>query len=93
MRRKIIGGLAAILMLTLLGLTGPASAKEGFPGQSYCSGATGPDGVVDPGDPATWNSPGEIISYLAPNQVTGGGPDSVGAVALLCNPNINPLPA
>ena len=92
MRKKVMAGLAGAAMLTAL-MAGAASAqKEGPVGESFCSGATGPDGVVDPSDVSTWNNPGEIISFVAPNQLVGGSPDAVGVVATYCNPNLNPLP-
>ena len=92
MHKKILTGLAGAAMLTGL-MAGVASAqKEGIVGESFCSGATGPDGVVDPEIVSTWNSPGEVISFLAPNQVVGGSPDTVGAVATFCNPTQSPLP-
>jgi len=74
----------------VLGVAGTAGAAGGN-GKSYCSGASGPDGIVDVEDFTTWNSPGEIISFLAPNQDAGGGPGSVGAVAQFCNPNVSGL--
>lgn len=88
-----MAGLAGTAMLAVLGMAGTASAeKEGPVGESFCSGATGPDGIVDPTNVATWNNPGEIISLVAPDQVVGGSRDAVGVVATYCNPGLNPLP-
>jgi len=83
---------AGVVAAAILGMAGSADAA-GSNGRSYCSGSSAPDGVVNPEDPTTWNSPGEIVSFLAPDQVVAGGPESVGAVAAFCNPNIFSPPA
>lgn len=85
MLRKFVMGMAAVAAAGGICLAGTAGAA-GLNGSSYCSGASGPDGVVDPTNPLTWNSPGEIISFVAPNQVKPGL-----EVKALCNPNQNPI--
>ena len=82
MVRKLAVGMATVALAggIGIGLAGGAGAAGGN-GASYCSGASAPDGVVDPADPATWNSPGEIISYIAPELVKPGQ-----EVKALCNP-------
>jgi len=68
-----------------IGLAGTAGAA-GLNGSSLCSGSSAPDGVVDISNQATWNSPGEVISSVAPTQVKPGQ-----TVKGLCNPNLNPI--
>ena len=65
MLSKIATGRAAAALAGGFCMAGTAGAAGGN-GASVCSGSSAPDGVVDPIDPATWNSAGEIISYVAP---------------------------
>ncbi len=53
----------AVAAGALLGFTGMSGAADA----ARCGGR--PDGVVDPGNPGTWASPGEVISYF--NTVLG----------------------
>ena len=91
-RTRRIAIVAGVVLVGVLGSAGAADAA-GSKGKSYCSGASAPDGEVNPEDPTTWNNPGEIVSFVAPNQAVRGGPDSVGAVAQFCNPNVFSPPA
>lgn len=79
MKRKFVAAVAAMAMAAFA-FAAPAGAAGGN-GASFCSGASGPDGIVDPDDMTTWNSPGEIISFIAPEQVKPGQ-----LVKALCNP-------
>jgi hypothetical protein len=79
MRKKLVAAVVA-MALGAFAFAAPAGAAGGN-GASYCSGASGPDGIVDPGDVTTWNSPGEIISFVAPEQEKPGQ-----LVKALCNP-------
>ena len=85
MLRKLAIGMATLALAGGIGLAGTAGAA-GLNGSSLCSGSSAPDGVVDPSNPATWNSPGEVISFIAPNQVKPGQ-----EVKAFCNPNLNPI--
>jgi hypothetical protein len=78
--RKKLAATAAAVALGAFAFAAPAGAAGGN-GASYCSGASAPDGVVDVNDPGTWNSPGEVVSYIAPEQVKPGQ-----LVKSFCNP-------
>jgi hypothetical protein len=80
MLSKIATGIAAAALAGGIGMAGTAGAAGGN-GASFCSNSSAPDGLVDPEDPATWNSAGEVISYIAPGQVRPGQ-----EVKVFCNP-------
>jgi len=80
MLSKIATGIAAAALAGGICMAGTAGAAGGK-GASVCSGSSAPDGVVDPIDPATWNSAGEIISYVAPDLFRPGQ-----QVKATCNP-------
>lgn len=85
MLKKLAIGMATLALAGGIGLAGTAGAA-GRNGSSFCSGSNGPDGVVDPLNPATWNSAGEIVSFIAPGQFKPGQ-----EVKAFCNPNLNPI--
>ena len=81
--KKIMMGAAVVAATCAFGV-GTANAAGGN-GASVCSGSSAPDGIVNPGDFGTWNSPGEVIGFVASNGLKL--PGGIGtAVADICNP-------
>jgi hypothetical protein len=71
--KKLCVALAVGIVLGGVSAAGSASA-------SLCGGA--PDGVVVPGDFSTYDSAGEIVSYLATNGIQPDAPGQV--VKVVC---------
>ena len=67
---------AASLTVSIVGLTAVGSADA-----ARCGGR--PDGVVVLGDFSTYNSPGEVVSYVATNGLPPGVPGAV--VSAVCS--------
>lgn len=87
MKKKMAATVAAVA-LAAFAFAAPAGAAGGN-GASVCSNSGAPDGVVDPENPLTWNNPGEVISFLAPqNELAKDPATNPGQnVKAICNPN------
>ena len=76
---KIIIGCAVTAAALSIGVG--SAAAEGGGGRSACSNNGVPDGVVVLGIPGTYDSPGEVVSSIAPNLSRPGQ-----VVRVLCAP-------